>query len=158
MIPSRLGSVLIWGIVVAGAQRAEGQQRRLLVLPFEITEPRDSAVTHELAAILREQLAAALLGEISVVRDSQRAEAFQAARINLDAIVPPGAARQLAHFLRADLYVIGSISSSGAMIMVELHVLTEDTSLVTATVACPFRTDTLRCGSMVVDSVLTGIR
>ena len=80
MTSSRLGRILSCGIVALGAQRAEGQQPRLLVLPFEIAAPQDSAISHELAAILREQLAAALVGNINVVPDSQRAAAFQAAR------------------------------------------------------------------------------
>ena len=95
----RLGGLVMLAIGAVGAQGAEGQQR-LLVLPFVISAPEDSAISHELAAILREQLAVALLGEIHVVDESQMAEAFQAARIARDAILPPITAWQLAQFSR----------------------------------------------------------
>ena len=153
----RLGGLVMLAIAAVGAQGTEGQQR-LLVLPFEISAPEDSAISHELAAILREQLAAALLGEIHVIDESQRVEAFQAARMAPNAILPPITARQMAHFLRADLYVIGSIAPSDTTVLVELRAGTEAGRRLTAMVACPFRTETARCGGMVVDSVLLGVR
>ena len=87
MSSGRLGAILALGVVVVGSQPAEGQQQRLLVLPFEIGAPQDSAISQELAAIVREQLVAALIGEIRVVPESQRASAYQAAGFAPKAIV-----------------------------------------------------------------------
>ena len=153
----RLGGMLVLAIAAAGAQGAAGQQR-LLVLPFEISAPGDSAVSHELAAIVQEQLAAALLGEVHVIDASRRAEAFEAARMAVDAILAPTTARQMAHFLRADLYVIGSLTASDTTMLVELRSSTDGASRLSAIVGCPFRDDTVRCGGMVVDSILLGAR
>jgi hypothetical protein len=154
---SRLGGTFLLAMAVTGAQGAVGQQR-LLVFPFEISAPGDSAVSHELAAIVQEQLAAALLGEVHVIDASRRAEAFEAAGMAVDAILAPTTARQMAHFLRADLYVIGSLIVSDTTVLVELRSSADGVSRLTATVGCPFRDDTVRCGGMVVDSILLGAR
>ena len=64
----------------------------------------------------------------------------------------------MAHFLRADLYVIGSLTPSDTTVHVELRASTEDGHRLTVIVACPFREETVRCGGMVVDSLLLGVR
>ena len=77
MIKMSAGLVTVAAILAGpGKGMAQGQPR-LLVLPPEVSTPADSAVSLEMAAVIQEQLRAALLGETHVIWKRQMDSAFR---------------------------------------------------------------------------------
>lgn len=108
----------------AAAQLAVQQPtEKLLILPFAISSPTDSATSIALADAVRDRIGQLAKYKVMVIPKAKLCEALQASGFPCDVLLDDQQARQLARFLSVQAYVTGTLTRSGATLTANIRVI-----------------------------------
>lgn len=99
----------------AMGQRPAAQTPRLLVLAPVPEDPGDSAFAVGLGDELRSRVEGKTRRRLTVISKERIGEALEASGFSRDAILDPSGSEQLARFLQADAYTVGSLVQGPAL-------------------------------------------
>ncbi len=98
---------------VAGQRQAAQAERFLILAPIP-EDPGDSAFAVQLGDELRSQMEGKTRRRLTVISKDRIGEALEASGFSRDAILDMAAAEQLARFLQADAYTVGTMERNPA--------------------------------------------
>lgn len=117
-IRPRIGWILLGGIIASAVGQsplvAQGRQQaqqldRLLVLTPLPSDPGDSAVAVAIGDEFRSRLEGKARRQFNVISKERIGEALEASGFSAETLLDPHASEQLARFLQANAYIIGSL-------------------------------------------------